>query len=99
MKHKDNSGNNLYYNTYSDNSVGDGNINWTQIFSTSDFERFIYKSPTEKMKEDIFNVLEKIKDGGKKQIIFSLKSNDELEREVAKAIMDMVVAWQKDEKC
>ena len=49
-------------------------------------------------KEKIFEIIEKIIAGGKKQLIFSVKSEDELEVEVAKMLIKLAGSWSSAQR-
>jgi hypothetical protein len=50
--------------------------------------------PSTEMKNNIIKIIKKIIDGGKAQLIFSLKSEDELEIEIAKLLLNLIGVWK-----
>jgi hypothetical protein len=53
-----------------------------------------YTDPSTEMKNNIIKIIKKIIDGGKSQLIFSLKSEDELELEIAKLLLNLIGVWR-----
>jgi hypothetical protein len=62
--------------------------------STSCFYTDTDTDPSTEMKNNIIKIIKKIIDGGKTQLIFSLKSEDELEIEIAKLLLNLIGVWR-----
>lgn len=73
------------------------NINWypSTISTISTDSTLIYYDPEDKKK--IFELIQKIIDGGRKQLIYSLKSSNELEKSIALMLLDFLKVWKTEE--
>jgi len=75
-------------------SAANFQTNWKHWTSTN----FVYTDPSIEMKNNIIKIIQKIIDGGKSQLIFSLKSEDELEREISKLLLNLIGIWKISSK-